>query len=206
MSSVLRSLDPQPRWVYLLRRTLVAVGLVVALVLAFVLIRAITGGAGDDEPETPPETSETPAPETEADGDADAGAAAACEAADLQLALTSDATTYAAGANPTFTVTISNIGDGSCTVDAGSAAVDVLVTSGSDRIWSALDCAAADAEGAERMLLLTEGAQESAVVAWSRVRSNATCDTGLAAPRPGTYHAVASLQGASSGDLVFTLE
>lgn len=205
MSSVLRSLDPQPRWVYLLRRTLVAVGLVVALVLAFILIRAITGGGGDDEPEAPP-ASEAPAPDTEADDDADAGAAAACEAADLQLALTADATTYAAGANPTFTVTVTNVGDGSCTVDAGSAAVDVLVTSGSDRIWSALDCAAADAEGAERMLLLTEGAQESAAVPWSRVRSNATCDTGLAAPRPGTYHAVASLQGASSGDLVFTLE
>lgn len=201
MSTVLRSLEPQPRWVYLLRRTLVAAGVVVALVVAYLLFRAVTGGGDDEEPETePPATEPTTTAETPpADG------ARACGAADLQLALTADATSFAAGANPTFTVAITNIGESSCTVDAGTAALDVLVTSGSDRIWSSLDCAAADAEGAERILLLAEGAQESAVVPWARVRSNATCATGLAAPRPGTYHAVATLQGAESGDLVFTL-
>ena len=199
MSDVLRSLEPQPRWVYLLRRVLVGGAFVVALVLVVVVVKAVLGGgdgkaaAEDAEPSASPSVSEEP------------DVARACEAADLQLALTSEATTYAAGANPTFTVAITNIATSSCTVDAGTAAVEVLVTSGSDRIWSSLDCAVEGAEGAERLLLLDDGAQDAASVPWARERSNPTCDTGLPAPRPGTYHAVAKLAGAESADLVFTL-
>lgn len=200
MSDVLRSLEPQPRWVYWLRRALVGAAAVLVLVLVVVIARAVLGGGGGDaagEDETGPSASPTVTEEPDV--------ARVCEAADLQLVLTSDATSYAAGATPTFTVAISNVGASSCTVDAGTAALEVLVTSGSDRIWSSLDCAVEGAEGAERLLLLAEGTQEAAVVPWARVRSNATCDADLPAPRPGTYHAVAKLSGAESGDLVFTL-
>jgi hypothetical protein len=82
----------------------------------------------------------------------------------------------------------------------------VLVTSGSDRIWSSLDCAVEGADGSERMLLLAQGAQEAAGVPWARVRSDETCTAGLPEPRAGTYHAIATLVGAQSADLVFTLE
>ncbi len=205
MSTVLRGLEPQPRWVYWVRRTLVGVVALLVILIVWALFFRGGGGGGEDEPETAtePETSTT---ETEPADEPDGAASRTCEAADLQLALTSDATSYAAGATPTFTVTITKAAGSSCTVDAGNAAVEVLVTSGSDRIWSSLDCAVEGAEGAERMLLLAEGAQEAASVPWARVRSDATCSSGLPEPRPGTYHAKATLVGAESNDLVFTLE
>ena len=199
MSDILRSLEPQPRWVYWLRRVLVGGAVVLVLVLVVALVKAIGGGDGGgaaaEGAEPTPSASESAPPDV----------TRPCEAADLQLALTSDASSYADGATPTFTVAVTNVGASSCTVDVGTTALEILVTSGSDRIWSSLDCAGEGAEGSERLLLLAEGAQEAAVVPWARVRSNATCDSGLPAPRPGTYHAVARLVGAESGDLVFTL-
>lgn len=205
MSTVLRGLEPQPRWVYWVRRAVV--GLAALLVLVLVWAVFLRGSGGDDEPTEPaadPDTTETEPGDEPAD-EPDSAASRACEAADLQLALTSDATSYAAGATPTFTVTITNAAASSCTVDAGTASLEVLVTSGSDRIWSSLDCAVEGADGSERMLLLAEGAQEAAGVPWDRTRSDATCSSGLPEPRPGTYHAVAKLVGAQSGDLVFNL-
>jgi hypothetical protein len=179
------------------------VGLAALLVLVLVWALFLRGGGGDDDstgPATQPSTTATePADEP------DTAASRTCEAGDLQLALTSDATGYAAGATPSFTVTITNAADSSCTVDVGTASLEVLVTSGSDRIWSSLDCAVEGADGAERVLLLAAGAQETAAVPWARVRSDATCSAGLPEPRPGTYHAVATLVGAQSADLVFTL-
>lgn len=219
--SVLRGLGPQPRWVYWVRRGIVGLG----LFLLFLLIWALffRGGGGDD-PE-PGGDADAQAQGTEgadgADGadatdgattdgasvDADAGAASrTCQAADLQLALTGDATSYAADGRATFTVAITNIGASSCTVDAGSASLEVLVTSGADRIWSSVDCAVEGAEGSERMLLLSQGAQEAAAVPWELERSDEMCTADLPAPRAGTYHAVAKLLGAESGDLVFTIE
>lgn len=204
MSTVLRGLEPQPRWVYWIRRAVVGLAALLVLVLVWALFLRGDGGGGDDEAE-PPATEPSDAASEPAE-ETDAAASRTCAAGDLQLALTSDATTYAAGATPTFAVTITNAADSSCTVDAGNASIEVLVTSGADRIWSSIDCAVEGAEGAERMLLLTAGAQEAASVPWARVRSDATCSSGLAEPRAGTYHAKATLVGAESNDLVFTLE
>lgn len=200
MGTVLRGLGPQPRWVYWVRRALVGVVAFLLVLLIWALFLRDGGGGGE-----PTEPAAQPSTTGAAPADDDAGASRTCEAGDLQLVLTSDATTYAAGVNPTFTVAITNNADSSCTVDAGTASLEVLVTSGSDRIWSSLDCSVEGAEGSERMLLLATGAQESASVPWSRVRSDVTCSAGLPAPRAGTYHAVASLVGASSEDLAFTL-
>lgn len=205
MSTVLRGLEPQPRWVYWVRRALVGAAALLVILLVWALFFR-GGGGGGDETEPPAEPPADAATETEPADEPESAASRACEAGDLQLALTSDATSYAAGATPTFTVTITKAPGASCTVDAGTASLEVLVTSGSDRIWSSLDCAVEGAEGSERMLLLAEGAQEAAAVPWSRVRSDATCSSGLPEPRPGTYHAQATLVGAQSNDLVFTLE
>lgn len=205
MSSVLRSLEPQPRWVYWLRRLIVGGAAVLVVVLVVVIANAVLGGGGGGAAAEPTPSPSASVPDDGAEG-TQPDAARACEATDLQLTLTSDASAYAAGATPTFTVGITNGGTSSCTVDAGTAVLEVLVTSGSDRIWSSLDCAVEGGDGAERLLLLAEGAQDAASVPWARERSNATCDAGLPAPRPGTYHAVAKLVGAESADLVFTLE
>lgn len=205
MSTVLRGLGPQPRWVYWFRRALVGLAAVLVLVLVWALF--LRGDGGGEEPTAPtPPADEAATDEPTGEASTPADASRTCAASELQVALTADATSYPAGATPTFTVTITNTGTTGCTVDAGTASLDLLVTSGADRIWSSLDCAVQGAEGAERMLLLAPGAQEAAAVPWSRIRSDATCSSGLPEPRPGTYHAKATLVGAESNDLVFTLE
>src|SRR5665647_1515170 len=121
-------------------------------------------------------------------------AARTCAAADLTLVVTKDAQTYAAGAQPVFTVVITNTSDSSCAVDAGEASRELLVTSGSDRIWSSLDCVAADA--AERVLLLPAGGSDDPVsVTWPRIRSNETGGERAGGLRPRLTSALRLLGG-----------
>jgi hypothetical protein len=40
---------------------------------------------------------------------------------------------------------------------------------------------------------------------WPRIRSNESCSAGLPAPRPGTYHAIVTIDGVESSDATFTL-
>lgn len=202
MSTILRPVGPQPARVYWLRRAVVVGALVLVVLLMWSMVRG-GGGGGDAAADDTPEVEAT-VPTTDEEPTDDGDAARTCTGADLTLVVTADAASYAAGANPTFNVRITNTGDSSCTVDAGEATRELLVTSGSDRIWSSLDCVAADAP--ERVLLLPAGASDEPVsVAWPRVRSNEQCGDGLPAPRPGTYHVVAKLVGAESQPATFTL-
>ena len=90
-----------------------------------------------------------------------------------------------------------------CTVDAGDATREVLVTSGDDRIWSTKDCATE--ESASRQLLLGAGAADAVDIEWARVRSADGCPADLPAPKAGTYQAVATLGATSSQTVVFIL-
>src|SRR5665648_246700 len=196
MSTVLRPAGPEPAQVYWTRRLLVLAGLILVVVLIWSVLSGLGGGNGDAEGTTQDGaaadgvTQETPA--------TDAPAARTC------ASLVTTRVRSAAGAQPVFTVVITNTSDSSCAVDAGEASRELLVTSGSDRIWSSLDCVAADA--AERVLLLPAGGSDDPVsVTWPRIRSNATCGEGLPALRPGTYHVVAKLVGAASEPAVFDL-
>ncbi|WP_225752892.1 hypothetical protein [Actinotalea sp. Marseille-Q4924] len=212
MNTVLHPVGPQPARVYWVRRLILlalVVGIVAALAVAAGASRggAVTGpppgdaaaqaaadvvadedGTAEDEPATEPE----PEPD----------AAAACSPESLTTTLVADAATYPAGATPTFTVTLTNVSDSACTVDAGAANQSLVITSGPDRIWSSTDCP--EAEG-ERLLLMAPAAAEAMPVAWPRVRSDEACTGGLPEPRAGTYTAVAVVAGVQSAPIVFDL-
>lgn len=204
MSTILRPAGSQPARVYWIRRAVVLGALLVVLIL---LVSALTrcGGGGTGEvasPVTDEAGADVPAA-TSTEVEPGSGSSRACEAADLTLVVTADSPTYPEGAMPAFSVTITNTSDSSCTVDAGEASLELLVTSGADRIWSSLDCAG-DAD--ERMLLLPAGGSDGpTTVAWQRVRSDVACSEGLADPRAGTYHVVARLGGAESQEATFDL-
>lgn len=216
MNTVLRPVGPQPARIYWVRRLVLLAAFVAAVVLVVAL--AGRGGAADADGDSGAvsasgseddgsEGSGDAGDETDgADGDADGaaadGAPAACAPQSLTVTLTADATSYAADATPTFTVSFTNTSSESCVIDAGAANQALVVTSGSDRIWSSADC---PAEGGTRTLLLAPGAQDQDAIAWPRVRSDETCSTDLPAPRSGTYSAVAVLGGAQSGSVVFDL-
>ncbi|WP_149204027.1 hypothetical protein [Actinotalea subterranea] len=208
MSTVLRPVGPQPDRVYWVRRAVVLAALVVVLLVAWFAFSALRGGgdadAGQDGPgegtveegATVPDDDAAAAPEEGATGPT------VCAGTDLTLTLTADARSYAAGVQPVFAFAVTNTGAASCTVDMGEAQREVLITSGTDRIWSSRDCLA---EAPEQLLLLEPGARSDAFVPWGRGRSAEGCTQGLPEPRPGTYSAVVTMLGATSEPVVFDL-
>lgn len=214
MSALTHPVGPRPARVYWLRRLIViiVVGAVIALVMT--VANAV---AGRGSAEAASNGADGGATSTQGDG-AEGGAAsdetaptaatsdgpASCGPEGVTIALTADHRTYGSDAVPTFTMTITNTSDTSCRIDAGEAARELLITSGSDRIWSSTDCLAADTP--ERMLLMAAGARDETTVTWQRVRSAEGCTDGLPDPKPGTYKAVAGVAGVSSTAVVFELE
>jgi len=199
MSTVLHPVGPNPSRVYWVRRLVVLVG-IGALAVALFWISGTLGlrGAGDGaaaDAATTPTGQKSPV---------DAGSPADCAPAALQLAVVTDAPEYAAGADPVLHVSVTNTGATPCTVDAGAAAREVVITSGADRIWSSKDCASA--QDASRQLLLTAGGKDLVDIAWARLRSATSCPADLPAPRAGTYQATATLLGVPSAPAVFTLK
>ena len=203
MNVWLRPAGPEPPKVYWTRRLVVLGGAVLVILLAVTLISSALRRPADDTDTTDSED-ETLAGEPAEATDVPASGTRTCTATDLTLVVGSDASSYGAAAQPSLTVRITNTGANSCAIDAGAGQLELLITSGSDRIWSSLDCVADDAP--ERLLLLAAGdADGETTVAWPRVRSNADCDSDLPAPRPGWYRAVAKLAGAESEPLQFEL-
>ena len=142
-------------------------------------------------------------PSPSASASASNGGVSDCAPGDLTLTIAGTAPTFSAGATPTFTVTIVNSGSKPCLVDAGAAHEEIVVTSGSDRVWSSRDCAKPDAS---RVLLLVGGGKDSQDVAWNLVRSASGCPTGLPAPGAGTYSASFAAGGAQAAPATFVLK
>lgn len=193
---VLRPTGSQPARVYWVRRAVVLVVLVAVVTVVYLGLRAVLGGGDDPQvPATVTDTESTAPPEA-------AAGTPVCDPASLGVALAADATTYPSGAQPTFTVSLTNNGSVACLIDAGEAQRQLLVTSGSDRIWASTDCAPAD----PLQLLLAPEQTDERQVQWDRNRSVEGCATGQSAALPGTYQAVLTLAGVSSAPVVFGLE
>lgn len=193
------SLPPRVYWVRRVVVLVVAVAVVVLLVIGVqALVRAVSG-SGEDTPAdaAPPTTSESSAPPEEEET-----GTPACEPAQLTAEMSADAASYPAGALPTFTLRLTNTGDQPCRVDAGGTQRQILVTSGSDRIWASTDCD----PGEPLSLLLAAGQADERTVQWDRVRSVEGCTPDQAAALPGTYQAVLTLAGVTAEPVVFGLE
>lgn len=194
---VLRPEGSLPARVYWVRRAVVVLVLVLVVVLAVFGVRALLRGGGDDAAApTGGGTTSAPTSEETTEG------TPACEPGAIGLELTADATTYPAGSLPTFTLRLTNTGDVTCLLDAGDAQRQVLITSGSDRIWASTDCAT----GETLQLLLAPGQVDERQVQWDRNRSVEGCAPDQPAAQPGTYQAVLALGGVSTQPVVFGLE
>jgi FlaG/FlaF family flagellin (archaellin) len=164
--------------------------------------KQVSDEATEEEEE---DAAEEDAADDEADEEAESSSAPLdCAPEALQLTLASTDVSYEPAANPVLTATVTNIGDVPCTVDAGDASREVLISSGDDRIWSSKDCATE--ETASRQLLLKADGADAVPIEWTRVRSALTCPPDLPRPMPGTYQAVATLGELSSQTVVFILE
>ena len=177
------------RWLVLLvLASAVVVGLVVAVkALIGAASEAISSAAAAAASPTPTETG----PPKPVD----------CTPADIEITLAADATSYRVGRTATFEIGINHIGTLPCTLDAGDAGRELVITSGEDRVFSSADC---DTAGS-KLLLLAPGDQYPGSVAWGTNRSAPGCPAGLPALGAGGYQAVVTAGTVSSPPIAFTI-
>ena len=195
---VLRPAGSLSARVYWVRRFVVLAAVVAVVLVAVWVVPFVAGKVGDlfsgAKGAASAPTTTSPA----------AGGPKPCAVDALGLALAADGASYPASALPTLTVTLVNKGPASCVVDAGEAQREIVIMSGTDRIWSSRDCAAGAA--LTRELLLVPGAPDATTVQWQRTRSAAGCPAGKPAALKGTYSATLTLAGVSSQAAVFVLQ
>ena len=188
-----------PPEIYWRRRLAVLGGLALLVIVVWVLVTSPAGTTTPSASASGPAASATPDPSA-----APAAQAIPCTADDLTITTTANPRDFGAGSLPVFDVQLENVGSAPCSVDTAAAGTELLITSGSDRIWSSADCPDESPINA-RSFLLDAGAQEAFQVTWSRQRSVESCTTVTAEPRPGTYRAALTIQGIESDVATFTL-
>lgn len=175
---------------------LVLVGTVLGVVA---LARAVTGGNSPERAAAPP--SVTPTASASPTASPSPGyQPVACEAGVLEITDRTPVANVPVGAPVPVDLVLANGGTVPCLLDAGPAALGVVIYSGADRIWSSLDC---PEEGvpAERRLLLDVGSTVDLGLTWDQVRSAPGCPEGQAAAQPGSYRAVVTIDGGGSAAL-----
>jgi hypothetical protein len=188
-----RPVGPEPASTYWQRRAVLAA----AVVLLLALLTTLLGG-GDDEPDTlaeaPPTASPAPSADPAASPEPGAEPAeppaptpaelAACRPEELMIQPLADQSGYSVGASARLTLKATNTGSTPCTTDLGQAAVELLVFSGRDRIWSSDDCAPG---GPVDVTTLQPGESSPRASTWDGRRSLPGCGGGKAQAQPGTY-------------------
>lgn len=209
MEGLKRPVGDLPPEVYWRRRLVAGAFAVLALLVLYYLIRSLFAsgdGATPDASSTSPtpQVSSSPGVIVNPSSTVDLSAVRACGADDISIVLTASTHDWAGSTEPTFDGTVTQVATTPCVLDTSDAKAELLVTSGSVRQWSNLDCDS-DTLLTPQQILINPG--ETAVVSatWPRVRSADGCPTGLPAPGPGTYRATLTVQGIQSDQAVFAL-
>lgn len=194
------------------RRRLVALGGLLAVILAIVLIvvRPFGGdpapapsgsgspvaGASEDADADADTDADADAPETEPSASADP-ASTPCPGTALQVAALTDATVYADGAEPQLTLSVTNVSQAACLLDAGTQNQQFLITSGAEQIWLSTDCAGED-QPAEVVIEAGQQISSSTPLSWNRTRSfEGDCEGGSSVS-PGFYNLEVTIGGVTS--------
>jgi hypothetical protein len=183
--------------------------LLVAVLTPLLLLKSCAGG-GDDVPAAAPgktaeSTKPSAAPRVVAStkpSPSRASGGGTCADGDLKLVTDTDQRTYPVGASPRFTLTVTNTSGTACKRDLGGGALELLVYSGRDRIWSSDDCGA---DAGTSVQTLTPATAKSTSVTWSGKRSAAGCPSGRPEAKPGTYVLRARLGTLQATTSVFSL-
>jgi hypothetical protein len=179
----LRPVGPLPAATYWRRRLVVLLLLVALLAVGLWLAQR---GDGDDRLATADPTADPTAQRSAepTSSPSPTASARACRDDDLEVQATTDTADVAAGARATLTLTVRNTSAQACRRALGQGAVELVVTSGEDRIWSSDDCAPGGDDG---VVLLEPGASQQARATWPGTRSAPGCPDGQPAALPGTY-------------------
>lgn len=207
MSTLKHPVGPQPGRVYWRRRLLALLGLIAVVVIVVLIVTRPGSGSGHDDPkakaltgETPkatsevPDTSSTTIPTTDTATDG-----APCKPANIKVEALTDATSYAAGKHPLLSLSLTNTGPKSCTMNAGTSKQVYTITSGSETYWVSTDCQKDPVD--TKVLLAPNKTVTSTPIPWDRTRSDpSTCDAKRdPVPAGGaSYHLKTSVDGISS--------
>jgi hypothetical protein len=206
---------PEPASTYWVRRALAVLVLLLVVVLVWWLLFGRSSGSPDTSggPPTPSVSSSSPSTtpsgttssspsKTPSNTPSGTASEQDCTNAQIKVVVTTDASTYPPGKDPTFTLTVTNISDTACRRDVGSAAEELVVTSGDTRIWSSDDC---NPPGTASVQRLKPGQPLSVSVDWGRTLSQPGCPTGQPAADPGTYKVTGRVGDKTSAPAVFQL-
>jgi hypothetical protein len=177
---------PLPAAVYWRRRAVALLAVVALVAVLGWLLGRVGGGDGDvlAGPAPTPSASQA-APSTPA---ATPAPVAACGDDVLEVEATAQAANAPVGAGTRLQLTVRNTGAVPCTRALGQGAVELVVTSGDDRVWSSDDCAPGGDEG---VVELAPGQVQTARATWSGTRSAAGCPPDQPVAQPGTYRVTA---------------
>lgn len=177
-----RPIGPLPAATYWRRRAVVAL----ALLLALWLLARLAGSLGGDDtlaPAAAPSPS-SPAPSSRPPTPSPSPAPGPCGDDVLEVRATAAAEDVAPGARTALTLSVRNTGPVPCVRALGQGAVELLVTSGEDRVWSSDDCAPG---GVTEQVVLAPGEAREARATWPGTRSAPGCPPDQPVSPAGTY-------------------
>ena len=205
MSTIKHPVGSQSSKVYWRRRLVVGLGLLLVLALLVTIISLVVRpAAGSGAPAgKPTPTPASAATATDAAASDPAAGPGACDPASVQVEATTDAVSYEPGAQPMLSLSVTNIGDAPCVLNAGTARQVFTVSSGTDVYWTSTDCQK-EAGDVDVTLKPGEPVSSGSPLAWDRSRSSPeTCgeSTRDAAPAGGAaYNLSVSVDGIESAD------
>ena len=191
--------------VYRRRRITVAV---LALVLIGLLawgISAVVGMFSAEQPQAPQTQGQNvqASPSPSGGEQADEASQNLCKSGEIEVVASLDKRNYAPEENPVLTLSIENTSKRDCEINVGTSQQEFLISSGSDRIFSTVDCLA---NSEDVLLKFAAGQKESAKFSWDRKRSAPGCKAINAQPLPGTYKFTAALGEVTSEPVTFELK
>jgi hypothetical protein len=206
MDGVRTPVGDQPPQVYWRRR---AVVLGVIALIGVVIWFLVTSPRGDDsqgQPTVSSSPSVTPSISTSLSPGATLDASRPCDAADVTVTATPNPGVFPAGSLPVFDVSISMEGLSPCKLTVTQENSELLITSGSDRIYSSLDCPNDATINEREFILQADSPDEMFQMTWNRQRSAPGCATATATPGAGFYWAAITVQGIAAEPAQFELQ
>jgi cytoskeletal protein RodZ len=195
VSTLLRPVGPNPPGVYWVRRAVVLL-VVVALVGGLAWWLSGRGGSGTTaapEPsqsstptaeQTTPEATPTASATKTPSPSASASGTPACKDSQITVTASTDAASYAVGSTPRLRMRIQNTSQTACKRDVGAAQNELVITSGSARVWSSDDC---NEGGAAQVVTLKPDQSYSVSVTWLGRVSKKGCPADQPLAEAGTY-------------------
>lgn len=184
-----RPVGPEPAPTYWQRRAVLAV----AVLLVLLFLRAVLTGSDPAATDTVASASPSPAASPTALPSATvspgatpspSAAGTACSPAALTVTVKAERADYPVGGRPVLVLSVTNTGVLPCTRDLGQGAVELLVVSGSDRIWSSDDCAPG---GPAKPVVLAPQEDSVTRLTWAGTRSRPGCEGSKDRAQAGTY-------------------